>query len=88
MKKETLIQVIIIILLTIILAGLIFITIKELNNRNYEMDVNNPMYQRNPMEEEVEKDTKKEDVDTGEMINAKTIKLDEYDGNVSKHIRI
>ena len=30
-----------------------------------------------------EKDTKKEDVDTGEMINAKTIKLDEYDSNIT-----
>ena len=35
------------------------------------------------MEEEVEKDTKKEDVDTGEMINSKTIKLDEYDSNIT-----
>ena len=37
----------------------------------------------NPMEEVIEKDTKKEDVDTGEMINEKTIKLDEYDSNIT-----
>ena len=77
MKKETLVQLIIIVVLSIILTGLIFITVKEMNStnpRNFGM---------NPMEEEVEKDTKKEDVDTGKMINAKTIKLDEYDSNIT-----
>ena len=83
MKKETLIQVIIIILLTIILAGLIFITIKELNNRNYGMYGNNPMHQNNPIEEEVVKDTKKEDVDSGNKVKANNINLNDYNSNIN-----
>jgi len=77
MKKETFIQVIIILILTAILSGLVYITVTEINS------INPRMFGMNPMEEEVEKDTKKEDVDTGEMINAKTIKLDEYDSNIT-----
>ena len=77
MKKETLIQVIIILILTAILGGLVYMTVTEINSTNPRM------FGMNPMEEEVEKDTKKEDVDTGEMINAKTIKLDEYDSNIT-----
>jgi len=77
MKKETFIQVIIILILTAILGGLVYITVTEINSTNSRM------FGMNPMEEEVEKDTKKEDVDTGEMINAKTIKLDEYDSNIT-----
>ena len=77
MKKETLIQVIIIIILTVVLAGLVFITVKEMNSRD------NRTFGMMPMEEEVEKETKKEDVDTGKKINAKTIKLDEYDSNIT-----
>ena len=77
MKKQTLIQVIIILILTAILGGLVYITVTEINS------INPRMFGMNPMEQEVEKDTKKEDVDTGEMINAKTIKLDEYDSNIT-----
>ena len=77
MKKETFTQMIIIVILTAILSGLIYITVNEMNSTNSRM------FGMNPMEEEVEKDTKKEDVDTGEMINAKTIKLDEYDSNIT-----
>ena len=77
MKKETLIQVIISIILTIILAGLIVITAKEMNSKN------NTMFGMMPMEEEVEKETKRDDVDAGKTINAQTIKLDEYDSNIT-----
>ena len=59
MKKETLVQLIIIMVLTMILAGLVFVTSKEMNSRD------NKMFGMNPMEEEVEKDTKK--------VNAKSI---------------
>lgn len=45
MKKETLIQLIIIIVLTIILTGLVFITVKEMNSRN------NRIFEMMPMEE-------------------------------------
>ena len=77
MKKETLIQVIIIIILTIILAGLIFITTKEMNN----IDIRK--FWMNPMEEEVEKGTKKEDVDSGNKVEANTINLTEYTTNIN-----
>ena len=77
MKKEILIQVIIILILTVILGGLVYMTVTEMNN------INPRIFGMNSMEDEVVKDTKKEDVDTGKMINAKTIKLDEYDSNIT-----
>ena len=77
MKKETFIQVIIILILTTILGGLIHTTVNEMNSTNPRM------FGMSPMEEEVEKDTKKEDVDTGKKINAKIIKLDEYNSNIT-----
>ena len=77
MKKETFIQVIIILILTAILGGLVYMTVTEINNTNPRT------FGMNPVEEEVEKETKKEDVDTGKTINAKTIKLDEYDTNIT-----
>jgi len=77
MKKETFIQVIIILILIAILGALIYMTVTEMNSTNPRR------FGMNPMEEEIEKDTKKEDVDTGKMINAKTIKLDEYDSNIT-----
>ena len=77
MKRETLIQVIIILILTAMLGRLVYMTVIEMNSTNPRM------FGMNPIEEEIEKDTKKEDVDTGEMINANTIKLDEYDSNIT-----
>ncbi|MBQ2835798.1 MAG: carbohydrate-binding domain-containing protein [Clostridia bacterium] len=77
MKKETLVQVIIIIILTIILSGLIFITAKEMNSRD------NKMFGMNPMEEEVEKETKKEDVDSGNKVEANNINLNEHTTNIN-----
>ena len=77
MKKETLVQLIIIIFLTIILAGLIFITAKEMNSRNTRM------HGMNPMEEETVKDTKKEDVDAGSNVEVYNIKLNEYNSNIN-----
>jgi len=79
MKKETLVQVIIIIILTIVLTGLIFITVKEMNSRNTRTE----MFGINPMEEEVEKDTKKEDVDTGNKVETNTINLSEHTTNIN-----
>ena len=77
MKKETLVQLIIIIILTIILSGLFFITAKEMNSRE------NKMFRMNPMEEETVKDTKKEDVDSGSRVEADNINLNEYDSNIN-----
>ena len=77
MKKETLVQLIIIIILTIILAGLVVITAKELNSSD------NKMFGMNPMEEETVKDTKKEDVDSGSKVEANSINLNEYNSNIN-----
>lgn len=77
MKKETLIQVIILIILTIILGGLVFITVKEMNN------INSRIYGMNPMEEETAKETKKEDVDTGNKVEVNNINLNEYSNNIN-----
>ena len=77
MKKETLIQLIIIIILTIILSGLIFMTAKEMNSRDIGM------YGMNPMEEETEKETKKEDVDSGNKVEINNINLSEHQTNIN-----
>jgi len=77
MKKEILIQVIIIIILSIILASLVFITIKEMNKVNPRMQ---GMFS---VEEEVVKDTKKEEVDTGNKVNKNNINLNEYSTNIN-----
>ena len=77
MKKETLVQVIIIIVLTIILASLVVITVKEMNSKN------DRIFMMNPMEEEKVKDTKKEDVDTGSKVEINNINLNEYNSNIN-----
>lgn len=77
MKKETIIQLIIIAILTIILVGLIFVTTKEMSVRNRDN------FRMNPFEEEVEKDTKKEDVDAGNKVETNTINLNEYNSNIN-----
>lgn len=77
MKKETFIQVIIILILTAILGGLVYITITEINSTNPRM------FGMNPMEEEVEKDTKKEDVDSGNKVEENTINLNEHTTNIN-----
>lgn len=77
MKKETLIQIIIIIILTMILGILIFLTVKEVN------PIKNDMMFDKPIEETTEKETSEEDVDSGIEVNVKDIKLDEYDSNIT-----
>ena len=72
MKKETLAQVIIIIVLSIVL-GLLLLRLFDSSN--------NMMF--NPIEEKTEKETKKEDVDKGSNVNAKTINLADYNTNIN-----
>lgn len=79
MKRETLIQVIIILILTAMLGGLIYMAITEMNSNN----TNSKMFGMQPMEEEVEKDTKKEDVDSGNKVVANTINLSEHTTNIN-----
>ena len=72
MKKETLAQVIIIIVLSIVLGLLLLRLFDSRNNMMF-----------NPIEEETEKETKKEDVDKGSNVNAKTINLADYNTNIN-----
>jgi len=74
MKKETLIQTIIIVVLTIILGISVKFTIDTMNMRHMPMM---------PFEEEVEKETKAEDVKAGETIVENNIDLSKYNSNVT-----
>ena len=74
MKKETKVQLIIIVILSIVLGILVFTLFKENNNRNNMFA---------PMEEEVEKETSKDDVDNGDTINEENINLNNYESNIN-----
>ncbi|MGN1379665.1 MAG: carbohydrate-binding domain-containing protein [Bacilli bacterium] len=73
MKKETKIQLIIIVILSIILSGLLFITFKTDNKNNMFM----------PMEENKEKETSCNDVDKGKTVNEENINLNNYKTNIN-----
>ena len=75
MKKETLVQIIIIVVLTIILVVSVKFTFDAINMRHMPMM---------PFEEEeVEKETKAEDVKAGETIAENNIDLSRYNSNVT-----
>ena len=73
MKKETKVQLIIIVILSIILSVLLFVIFKDNNRNNMFM----------PMEDEVEKETTKDDVDNGNTINEENINLNNYESNIN-----
>ena len=73
MKKETKVQLIIIVILSIILSVLLFVIFKDNNKNNMFM----------PMEDEVEKETTKDDVDDGNTINEENINLNNYESNIN-----
>jgi len=76
MKKETIVQIIIIVVLSITLGILIKLTVNEVN-----------FFQRmNPndfMEEETEKETTADDVDFGEEVIGNNIELSNYSSNIT-----
>ena len=76
MNKETKLQLIIICILSILLIFLISTSVKMLNTER-------GMFRNNPFEEETEKETSRDDVDSGENISAENIKLDDYSTNVT-----
>ena len=73
MKKEIKVQLIIIVILSIILSVLLFVIFKDNNRNNMFM----------PMEDEVEKETTKDDVDNGNTINEEKINLNNYESNIN-----
>ena len=74
MKKETKIQLVIIVILSIVLSILLFSIFKDNNSRNN-------MFM--PMEEETIKDTTKDDVDSGDTVTEENINLNNYQSNIN-----
>lgn len=77
MKRKTIIEVLIIIILTIILCNLMLAMVKEINSKNHGMR------EIKPMEEEKIKETKKEDINSGIKIETDNINLEEYNNNIT-----
>lgn len=82
MKKEIIIQIVIIIILTIILGMLIKLTLNEMNPVNF-----NKMQIRQKgdvmFEEETQKETLASDVEKGKNVLENDINLNEYDSNIT-----
>ncbi|MBO5476873.1 MAG: carbohydrate-binding domain-containing protein [Clostridia bacterium] len=79
MNKSTIIQIVIIVVLVVILISLIKITTDEMGmNQRFEemMGQNGGMF-----EEDVEKDTSADDVESGESVTEKNINLNNYNSN-------
>ncbi len=73
MKKETKIQLVIIIILIAILVPLVIITINTINNKGFNPEFDKNFENRkfeNP-NEEVEKETTASDVESGEIVTQK-----------------
>ena len=83
MKKKYILEFIVIIILITTLGVLVKLTIDEKNNKKSSSANTVMMDDRRPMEENKSKDTTAEDVDEGEIANAKEINLSEYNSNVS-----
>lgn len=75
MNKETKVQVTIIVVLSIILI-ILLLSVEKMNGFIFG-------YGMKPIEEEVEKETSKEDVDTGTKVNENSINLNNYNTNVT-----
>lgn len=80
MKKESIIQIIIIIILAITLGVLINLTIKEINKKE---EIKEPEGRFEMREENKEKETKESDVEKGEEVSEKEIDLSKYDNNIT-----
>ena len=78
MKKETLVQVIIIVILTVILGISVKFTVDEMSNNQRQNS-----FRGFPMEEEVEKETKADDVKFGQEVNESNIDLSKYNSNIT-----
>ena len=79
MDKKTIIQIITIVILSVVLVVLSVITFKELSMTRMDRGG----FGGQMMEEEIEKDIKKGDVESGEKVNKKTLDLTKYTSNVT-----
>lgn len=84
MKKENIIQIIIIIILAIILGVFVIITIDEINRNNPNQVSNRDSgLMQNPNDQTTEKETTASDIDTGEEITENNIDLNQYSSNIT-----
>lgn len=80
MKKESIMQIIVIIILTVILGILIYLNIEEINKKEEIKEPNNRFEMQ---EENKEKETKESDVEKGEEVSEKEIDLSRYNNNIT-----
>lgn len=86
MKKETKIELIIIVVLIMILGMLVAITIKGINqNNSNQMYITGGVRQEfgHQNEEETEKETKASDIDVGQEVTVSNIDLSQYNSNIT-----
>ena len=80
MKRESIIQIIVIVILTTILGILIYLNIEEINKKEEVKEPDNRFEMR---EESKEKETKESDIEKGEEVSEKEIDLSKYDNNIT-----
>lgn len=80
MKRESIIQIIVIVILITILGILIYLNIEEINKKEEVKEPDNRFEMR---EESKEKETKESDIEKGEEVSEKEIDLSKYDNNIT-----
>ena len=80
MKKSTLVQIIIIIVLAIILGALVILAINEINSGKNKRGNE---FRERPKEETIEKETTAESIETGAIVTEKDIDLSDYSSNIT-----
>ena len=80
MKRESIIQIIVILILTTTLGILIYLNIEEINKKEEVKEPDNRFEMR---EESKEKETKESDIEKGEEVSEKEIDLSKYDNNIT-----
>ncbi len=83
MKKKTIIQLISILILAVILTVLIINVVKLSENNSTKTENGRPGMTGGPGEESAEKETKAEDVESGQEVTESNINLSKYDTNIT-----
>ena len=83
MKKKTIFQLISIIILTAILIALIINVVKLSQNSSNQTENRRPEMMGGPGEESAEKETKAEDVESGQEVTESNINLSKYSSNIT-----
>ncbi len=83
MKKKTIFQLISIVILAVILTVLIINVVKLSENNSTKTENERPGMMGGPGEESAEKETKAEDVESGQEVTESNINLSKYDTNIT-----